>query len=106
MLPGDASLARLFRDYGDAWEIEKIPRSSEWVAGRRDPGDYTCILAAHDLTSLRHRIKEASKARTVPTAMWTCWPTSRPAWDCSGWAECKPTWKTSSAPMSTSSRGP
>jgi hypothetical protein len=64
MLPGDASLARLFRDYGDTWEIEKIPRSSEWVAVRRDPRDYPCIIAAHDLTSLRHRIKEAHSGST------------------------------------------
>jgi hypothetical protein len=67
MLPGDASLARLFRDYGDQREIEKIPRSSEWVAVRRDARDYPCIIAAHDLASLRHRIKEASKAHPDDT---------------------------------------
>src|SRR5262245_50140046 len=31
-MPGDASLARLFRDHEDRWEIERIERGCEWVA--------------------------------------------------------------------------
>ena len=33
-MPGDASLARLFRDYAGRWEIERVERGNEWVACR------------------------------------------------------------------------
>ncbi len=35
-MAGDACLARLFREYGDRWEIERVERGTEWVACRRD----------------------------------------------------------------------
>lgn len=56
----DASLAKLFRDYGDRWEVEKIPRGTEWIAVDRDTsGDYIRVIAAHDLHALRFRLAQA-----------------------------------------------
>jgi len=34
-----ASLAQMIREYGARWDIEKIERSTEWIAVRRDPAD-------------------------------------------------------------------
>ena len=31
-MPGDASLAKLFRDSGERREIERVERGAEWVA--------------------------------------------------------------------------
>ena len=60
-MTGDASLARLFRDHGQRWEIEKITRGSEWVAVRRDDGGAFHILSAHDLGALRHHIEASER---------------------------------------------
>jgi hypothetical protein len=60
MNPGSPSLAALFRDYGERWEIEKITRGSEWVAVLRG-SDYVRIVAAHDLGALRFRIVRAEQ---------------------------------------------
>ena len=58
----EASLARLFRDHGDCWEIEKVPRGTEWVAVQRESGgDYVRVVAGHDLGSLRYRMEEAER---------------------------------------------
>jgi len=58
-MPADSSLAKLFREYGSRWEIEKVQRGTEWIAVQRDTGgDYVCIVAAHDLGALRYRIDE------------------------------------------------
>jgi len=59
-MAGDASLARLFRDYGDRWEIEKITRGSEWGAVLRD-GDCIHIVTGHDFHSLRYRMAQAER---------------------------------------------
>ncbi len=56
-MSGDTSLAKLFRDHGQRWEIEKITRSSEWIAIRRDKGGLFCIVWAHDLEALRYHIE-------------------------------------------------
>jgi hypothetical protein len=50
-MAGDASLAKLFREYGE-WEIE---RATEWVACRRD-GDIIDIVGARDLAGLRYKM--------------------------------------------------
>jgi hypothetical protein len=56
------SLARLFREYGDRWDIEKITRSTEWVAVQRESsGDYVRIVTGHDLGSLRYHIERAEQ---------------------------------------------
>jgi len=58
----DASLARLFRKYGDRWEIEKVLRGTEWIAVHRETGgDYIRIISAHDLGALRYQLNEAER---------------------------------------------
>ena len=59
-MPGDASLARLFREYGDRWEIERVERGTERVACRRD-GEIIDIIGARDLGALRYRMEEAER---------------------------------------------
>jgi hypothetical protein len=59
-MPGDASLAKLFRDYGERWEIERVERGTEWVACRRD-GDIIDIIGARDLGALRYRMEAAER---------------------------------------------
>jgi len=61
-MAGDASLARLFRDHGQQWEIEKITRGCEWVAVRRDEAGALRILSARDIGALRYRIEAAERA--------------------------------------------
>lgn len=61
-MQGDASLARLFREYGDRWEIERVERSTEWVAVQRDGGgDYIRIVGAHDLGALRYKMDQVER---------------------------------------------
>lgn len=60
MLPGSPSLAALFRDHGNRWEIEKITRGSEWVAVLPD-ADTIRIVTANDLGTLRFRIEQAER---------------------------------------------
>ena len=56
------SLARLFRQYGDRWEIERVERSTEWIGVLRETsGDYICIVGAHDLGALRYKMDEAER---------------------------------------------
>jgi hypothetical protein len=66
-MPGDASLAKLFREYGQRWEIERVERGTEWVACRRD-GDLIDIIGARDLGALRYRMEAAERedAETAP----------------------------------------
>jgi hypothetical protein len=59
-MPGDASLAKLFRDYAGRWEIERVERGTEWVACRRD-GEFIDIIGARDLAALRYRIDAAER---------------------------------------------
>jgi hypothetical protein len=59
-MPGDASLAKLFREYGQRWEIERVERGTEWVACRRD-GDFIDIIGARDLGALRYKMDTAER---------------------------------------------
>jgi hypothetical protein len=62
VMNGDASLAKVFRDFGDRWEIEKVQRGTEWVAVQRETGgDYVRVVAAHDLHALRYRMHEVER---------------------------------------------
>ena len=46
-MTAEASLAWLFREYGDRWDIEKVQRGTEWVAVQRESGgDYVRIISA------------------------------------------------------------
>ncbi len=61
-MQGEASLAKLFRDFGDRWDVEKIPTGTQWVAVLRESGgDYIRIVAAHDIGALRYRMNEAER---------------------------------------------
>jgi hypothetical protein len=62
-MPGDASLAKLFRDRGDRWEIERVERGTEWVAVMRDSKPVILILGARDLATLRYRMEEAEREK-------------------------------------------
>jgi hypothetical protein len=60
-MPGDASLAKLFREYGQRWEIERVERGAEWVSVLRDSKPTVLILGARDLAGLRYRMDEAER---------------------------------------------
>lgn len=60
-MPSEPSLARLFRDHGQRWEIEKIARGNEWVAVRHDDDGTFHILSANDLGALRYHIEAAER---------------------------------------------
>jgi hypothetical protein len=60
-MPGDASLAKLFREYGERWEIERVERGAEWVAVLRDSRPVILIIGARDLAALRYRMQEAER---------------------------------------------
>ncbi|GEM_PF-1242750 len=58
-LPRSPSLARLLHEYAERWEIERVERSTEWVAVLRESGgDYIRIIGAHDLGALRYKMDE------------------------------------------------
>lgn len=62
--PHPPSLAKLYRDFGDRWEIEPIPRCTQWIAVQRESGgDYVRIVAAHDAHALRFRMDLAEQAK-------------------------------------------
>jgi hypothetical protein len=54
---GDASLTRLYRDFGDRWDIELMPPGTRWIAVLRESGgDYVRMVAAHNDHALRFRM--------------------------------------------------
>ncbi len=58
-MPGDASLAKLFREYGERWEIERVERGTEWVAVQRETsGDYIRVVGGRDLGALRYKMDQ------------------------------------------------
>jgi hypothetical protein len=59
-VPGDASLARLIREYGDRWAFEHVRRGTEWVAVRHD-GPVMHIVGARDLGGLRGQMEAAER---------------------------------------------
>jgi hypothetical protein len=60
--PGDTSLAKLYCDYGERWEIEKVTRGTEWIGVLREAtGDYIRIVGAHDLDALRYRMDQIER---------------------------------------------
>jgi len=64
-MPSKASLAALFRDHGQRWEIERLEPGSQWVACTRD-GQAVQIIAARDIAGLRYHIEAAERAETQP----------------------------------------
>jgi hypothetical protein len=59
-MPGDASLARLIKDFGDRWVVEHTGAGTAWVAVRRD-GDDIRIIGSHDVGGLRFKIEQAER---------------------------------------------
>lgn len=58
----DESLAKLYRDFGDRWEIEQIPAGTKWIAVYRDSGSNGIgLVAANGVSTLRHRMTEAEQ---------------------------------------------
>ena len=57
-------LRAVMRDFGPAWEIERVPPGAAWVAVTRR-GSWVHVIAAHDLDTLRTKI-ESSRARGNP----------------------------------------
>jgi hypothetical protein len=56
------SLAKLYRDFGNDWEIEPVPPGAKWIAVLRESGgDYVRIVTAHDVDALRLRIGYAQR---------------------------------------------
>jgi|HubBroStandDraft_1064217.scaffolds.fasta_scaffold06540_7 hypothetical protein len=61
VFPRNPSLARLFRDHSARWEIEQVPRGTEWVAVHKDPEGWCRIVGARDLAGLRYFIEIAER---------------------------------------------
>jgi hypothetical protein len=60
--PPTHSLARLLHEYGERWEIERVERSTEWIAVLRETsGGYIRIIGAHDIGALRHKMDQAER---------------------------------------------
>jgi hypothetical protein len=56
------SLAKLLSDKGERWEIERVERSTEWVAVLRDTsGGYIRIVGGHDIGALRFKMDEVER---------------------------------------------
>ena len=58
-----ARLRAVMRDFGAAWEIERVPPGAAWVAVTRR-GSWVHVIAAHDLDTLRTKIETAELEET------------------------------------------
>lgn len=59
---GRPSLARLYRDFADRWEIETVPPGTRWIAVLHDSdGDDITIVVANEISTLRFRIGEVER---------------------------------------------
>ena len=59
-------LRAVMRDFGPAWEIERVPPGAVWVAVTRR-GSWVHVIAAHDLGTLRTKIEAAQREETMPS---------------------------------------
>lgn len=60
--PNPPSLAKVYREFGDRWEIEPMPPGTRWVAVLRESGgDYVRMVVAHDVHALRFRMDHAER---------------------------------------------
>jgi hypothetical protein len=71
----DGKLRAVMRDFGPAWEIERVPPGAAWVAVTRR-GSWVHVIAAHDLDTLRAKIEAAQREETAPASAPS--PTSPP----------------------------
>jgi len=60
-------LRAVMRDFGPAWEIERVPPGAAWVAVTRR-GSWVHVIAAHDLDTLRTKIEAAELEETPPAS--------------------------------------
>jgi hypothetical protein len=60
-------LRAVMRDFGPAWEIERVPPGAAWVAVTRR-GSWIHVIAAHDLDTLRTKIEAAQREETPPAS--------------------------------------
>jgi len=56
-----AGLAKVYREFGDRWEIEQVPAGSKWVAVHREGGDYIRLVVANGIDVLHLRMREAER---------------------------------------------
>jgi hypothetical protein len=56
-------LRAVMREFGPAWEIERVPPGAAWVAVTRR-GSWVHVIAAHDLDTLRTKIETAELEET------------------------------------------
>jgi hypothetical protein len=60
--PADNSLAKVYREFGDRWEIEQIPAGTRWIAVHRESdGDYIRLVLARDIGGLRFNMTAVEK---------------------------------------------
>ena len=59
-------LRAVMRDFGPAWEIERVPPGAAWVAVTRR-GSWVRVIAAHDRDTLRTKIEAAQREETMPS---------------------------------------
>jgi hypothetical protein len=52
------------RDFGPAWEIERVPPGAAWAAVSRR-GSWVHVIATHDLDTLRTKIEAAQREETM-----------------------------------------
>lgn len=61
-MAGNDSLAKLYREFGDRWDIEQIPPGTKWIAVHREPGgDHIRLVAANEVGTLRFRMTQAER---------------------------------------------
>jgi hypothetical protein len=70
-------LRAVMRDFGPAWEIERVPPGAAWVAVTRR-GSWVHVIAAHDLGTLRTKIEAAQREETPPASAPSPTPPPRP----------------------------
>jgi hypothetical protein len=70
-------LRAVMRDFGPAWEIERVPPGAAWVAVTRR-GSWVHVIAAHDLDTLRTKIEAAQREETPPASAPSPAPPPRP----------------------------
>jgi hypothetical protein len=60
-MPDDNSLAKLYREFGDRWEIEQVPAGTKWIAVQRESAGDIAIVVANVVGTLRYRMTEAER---------------------------------------------
>ncbi len=59
------SLAQLYRDFADRWEIEPIPPGSKWIGVLREMEEgHVTIVVGHDVGGLRYNMSGVERAKT------------------------------------------